>query len=498
MNINTIRCLVLALALVVAMACPQADALTDREALIRAHRGDTTAMRIIGRRKFFGSPANGTRMDRVNGFAWLEKAAGRGDEESKYLVGSIYCKGEYVSKNIQKGVQYLTDAANRGNEKAVKALQQLPLQYSAPWIKKKAEGGDMIAAMNLAKAYLFGEEGLSPNVNEAKKYFMRAYQSESSKAIKKLKSWPMSKTLPIWSELAESEHNVDAMLMLGKLYDKGGSGVSPHMDSARKYYSLAAAAGSKEAVAWMKKHEADYESEKERESRLAQAAARKDAWKHVLLQEPEKRLEWLKNTLDEVPSSDSEWNTWSEEFKKTKALVDEQAKKREREKARAQEWEHVVKTKAPEAQRVWLTNTLAAVEPNSSEWHMWNSELSRVEEEIHRKDAERERYRQWESRKDAAPNERIIWLTEVMADITISREERDMWKNELSQLQEEMKTRAPSSTDNPESKGIMKQEPKEMGILWESIVDHLWQAVLGLLLSTVGGAFIAKFRRKKK
>ena len=496
MNIFAVRRSIFALALIGALAYPEGAALTDKEALRKAHRGDTASMRIIGKRKFFGSAANGTRVDRTNGFAWLEKAAGRGDVEAKYLIGLIYCKGEYVSKNMQKGVQFLTDAAGSGDEKAKKALLQLPLEHSAPWVKEKATRGDMSSALRLTKAYLLGEEGLSVNNKEALKYFMMYYKSEPSKALKKLNSWPLNKALPIWKSLAENEHDVDAALMLGKVYDKGGSGVSSHSVSARKYYSLAAAAGNKEAVAWMQSNQTDYVSDEERRRLQVQAAAREEAWKHVQLQEPEERLAWLEQTLKEVPSSDGEWNKWSDEFKKTKKIVEERAIELENARARTREWNTVVKLKDLNTRHTWLENALKLAKPDTSEWNKWSHEISLVKEQIRQQDEADERLRQWDSRKNSSPDERVIWLTDTIANQSLSMEERNRWKDELSRLQEEMKSK-PAPPVKQSTKLVERVVEKERS-LWERLLDHLWEAILSLIISSVGGAIFLRKHKSKK
>ena len=93
MTLSSFNRSVFSLLLIGAVLCPKASALSDKDLLRLAHRGDVKSMRIIGKRKFWGSPANGTRLDRENGFAWLEKAAGKGDVEAKCQIGIIYCKG---------------------------------------------------------------------------------------------------------------------------------------------------------------------------------------------------------------------------------------------------------------------------------------------------------------------------------------------------------------------------------------------------------------------
>lgn len=495
MNFPTVRRSIFALALISALAYPEAVALSDKEVLRKAHRGDTASMRIIGKRKFYGSATTGTRLDRPNGFAWLEKAAGRGDVEATYLMGVIYCKGEYVSKNMQKGVQYLTDAAGKGDEKAKKALLQLPLEHSAPWVKEKATRGDMSSALRLTKAYLLGEEGMSVNNKEALKYFMMYYKSEPSKALKKLNSWPLNKALPIWKSLAENEHDVDAALMLGKVYDKGGSGVSPHSVSARKYYSLAAAAGNKEAVAWMQSNQADYVSDEDRRMREAQAQARNEAWKHVQLQEPEDRLTWLEQTLKEVPSSDSEWNTWSDEYKKTKEIVEVRAIERENAEALIREWNTEVKLKDLKTQRAWLENALKLAKPDTSEWNTWNHEILLVKDKIRQQDEADERLRQWDSRKNSSPDERVIWLMDTIANPSLSMEERNRWKDELSQLQEEIKSKpAPVKKTTKLVERVVEKEKS----WWDRLLDHLWEAILSLIISSVGGAIFLRKHKSKK
>ena len=80
-------------------------------------------MREVGYMQFTGNSPKGR--DKKNGFAWLKKAADRGDDQAMYYLGRIYETGGYGAVNMKKAMAYYAAAAERGNEKAIRKLDDL-------------------------------------------------------------------------------------------------------------------------------------------------------------------------------------------------------------------------------------------------------------------------------------------------------------------------------------------------------------------------------------
>ena len=58
---------------------------------------------------------------------WLDKAADHGSQFAQYRLGKIYLTGEFVPKDVEKALAYLTASADQGNQFAQYALGKLYL-----------------------------------------------------------------------------------------------------------------------------------------------------------------------------------------------------------------------------------------------------------------------------------------------------------------------------------------------------------------------------------
>ena len=164
-------------------------------------------------------------------------------------------------------------------------------------------------------------------------------------------------------------------------------------------------------------------------------------------------------------------------------------------KARIREWNTEVKLKDLKTQRAWLENALKLAKPDTSEWNTWNHEILLVKDKIRQQDEADERLRQWDSRKNSSPDERVIWLMDTIANPSLSMEERNRWKDELSQLQEEIKSKpAPVKKTTKLVERVVEKEKS----WWDRLLDHLWEAILSLIISSVGGAIFLRKHKSKK
>ena len=49
---------------------------------------------------------------------WYERAADQGNQYAAYRLGKLYLQGEQVPKDVPRAVEYLTTAAELGNQYA--------------------------------------------------------------------------------------------------------------------------------------------------------------------------------------------------------------------------------------------------------------------------------------------------------------------------------------------------------------------------------------------
>ena len=83
-----------------------------------AEKGDTEAQIMLGTYYVSGHGFD----DETKAFEWFIKAAGQGDAEAEYMVGGCYKHGVGVSVDNKKANEWLTKAAEHGNDRAKREL----------------------------------------------------------------------------------------------------------------------------------------------------------------------------------------------------------------------------------------------------------------------------------------------------------------------------------------------------------------------------------------
>ncbi len=138
----------------------------------------------------------------------IYEAKGVSDEVSKKLiaetnlnVGIALIQGDGVEKNINKGLEYLTLAADSGNIDAQHnlgtiyfcgSLTDKDTEKGIKYLKMAAENGMPVSQYNLALAYLNGD-GVEKNVEQAIKYLKSSAKSDYANSYVQLSKLYLSK-----------------------------------------------------------------------------------------------------------------------------------------------------------------------------------------------------------------------------------------------------------------------------------------------------------------
>lgn len=93
------------------------------ELLCQAKDDDSEAQRMIS--CYYLSNTRGQQRDLEKAFEWLEKSANNQNILALFNLSNCYMCGEFVEKDVNKGMELLERCANMGYEKAKKILNEL-------------------------------------------------------------------------------------------------------------------------------------------------------------------------------------------------------------------------------------------------------------------------------------------------------------------------------------------------------------------------------------
>ncbi len=122
--------------------------------------------------------------------------AGKGHARSQNYLGAMYRKGEGVSQNYTKAVEWYRKAAEQGYARAQTNLGWMykngygvskDYTKAIEWYRKAAEQGDATAQTNLGLMYKNGM-GVRKNRSKAIEWFRKAANQEYADAIQLLKN----------------------------------------------------------------------------------------------------------------------------------------------------------------------------------------------------------------------------------------------------------------------------------------------------------------------
>ncbi len=191
-----------------------------------AWKGDTIAAMALCENYLLGLNGYPENLDSAKIFLFL--ALEKQHSDALYLAGVAYYRGLMFSKDVNKGLKLLNDAADKGN---IQALQVLFDIYANPDTsifvdKKNFIPQDSSKAVQYAKrAALLGQSWAMYELGYA--YFQGS-------------GVPQNDSLAIyWMDQATQKMLPKAQLALGDWYFKGVTKYGPDLLLARKYYSQA-------------------------------------------------------------------------------------------------------------------------------------------------------------------------------------------------------------------------------------------------------------------
>ena len=200
---------------------------TDKKTALKyllnsAAKGNMQAKRIVGQELISDEYLP---RDIDYGLELLTECADNGDSSAAYKLGKIYFKGEYVAADYDKAEQYLKTAVDKGNEFAIYSLAKLylsdekyDLTKAVELLEKACENIHLkpYAAYSLAKILLDNNEF-----------------NDTAKAI--------------WLLESAADKNMWASYWLGRIYLFGTDGVVPDREEAYKWLHHSAENGNEYA-----------------------------------------------------------------------------------------------------------------------------------------------------------------------------------------------------------------------------------------------------------
>lgn len=119
---------------------------------------------------------------------WLDKAADHGSQFAQYRLGKIYLPGEFVPKDVEKALAYLTASADQGNQFAQYALGKLYLfgrdvppdrEQAREWLIRAAAQGNEYARFFLDRFDPFRDPTVMLAATKLLHHMSRIFQSNS-------------------------------------------------------------------------------------------------------------------------------------------------------------------------------------------------------------------------------------------------------------------------------------------------------------------------------
>jgi hypothetical protein len=169
-----------------------ASAMAERpfsELLAAAERGDRAAMLATGIAYYKG---NGVDQDCYEARSWLKKAAGAGEIEAYYLIGTLDDDGSCGIGRAERAVEFYRIAAEMGHAGAQYRLGELyrtgrgvdlDLLKALKWLKAAGDRKEPRAFCSLARIYAKGSDEIQVNRQKAQQWLRRGLESRNTDAV---------------------------------------------------------------------------------------------------------------------------------------------------------------------------------------------------------------------------------------------------------------------------------------------------------------------------
>jgi TPR repeat protein len=159
------------------------------------------------------------RKDYANAIRIWRAMAEQGDAEAQFRLGYMYIRGQGISKDLDKGMELIFEAADRGGVSAMtfvaSALSAKDPEKAEKWWRKAADLGDALAQLNLGMYFEQGLGGVPRDYEEAARWYRKAAE----------------------------QGNPVAQYSLGLIYQNGRQGVPIDFAEAMKWHRTAADQG---------------------------------------------------------------------------------------------------------------------------------------------------------------------------------------------------------------------------------------------------------------
>lgn len=195
--------------------------------------------------------------ERVRGMdkAYFSNAADKGRGSTEYQVGIMLSRGEGVSRDMEKALFWLREAASQGHVDAQIALGTLYAEGEGGTPQDKAEAVNWLLALagqgnTDAQAVLKElEKDMATDTLPEEELLARAYASLEGKGV------PQDKTEAArWFRKAAGQGNAAAQNYLGIMYCNG-YGIAKDRHEAARWFQKAARQGQRNALAAVRQEE---------------------------------------------------------------------------------------------------------------------------------------------------------------------------------------------------------------------------------------------------
>ncbi|EGB02702.1 hypothetical protein AURANDRAFT_33788, partial [Aureococcus anophagefferens] len=174
------------------------------------------------------------------------RAVELGDVSAMRNLGELHTTGSGVKLDKKKSERLFRAAADRGDAMAQcnlgeSLVSQQKFEDGLRYYALAADQGFTFGELNLGICYKYGED-TEVDLGKARYWLERAAAKGDEAAIEALADLDAQKAEKIWKRAVELG-DVDAMANLGRLYDRGGTGVKLDKKKAERLYRAAADQG---------------------------------------------------------------------------------------------------------------------------------------------------------------------------------------------------------------------------------------------------------------